>query len=120
MDSIDCPENFILDFLEDMVNDGLLYKIINEYRYAISAYHHKTVDNVLVRQHPEVILPRVDNIRPPTTPHCAISEVENVIKFLKIRYACTHFHNTSFRTASPGHYKYIVLGQRKAVFHLSG
>lgn len=44
---------FVLEFLSNLSSEGIEYRIINEYRSALLAYHEK-VDGIPIGQHPKV------------------------------------------------------------------
>ena len=73
----------MLEFLFNLLSEGLEYRIINGYRSAISASHEKA-DKVSIEQHPKVcqILSGVFNKRHPQVNYTVIWDISKVIDYI--------------------------------------
>ena len=79
-----CDLKYVLEFLGDLFDEKLEYRTINNYRSALSAYHHP-VDGMKVGQHPLVtsLMKGVSNERPPLPRYLYIWDVELVIEKMR-------------------------------------
>ena len=73
----------MLEFLSNLLSEGLAYRIINGYRSALLAYHEK-VDGIPIGQHPKVcqILSGSFNKRPPQPKQTAIWDISKVTDYI--------------------------------------
>lgn len=84
IDPIQCPINFILDFLAELSDKGYAYRTINSHRSAISAYHSE-IDGKPVGQHSKVcaLIRGVFNQNPPQPRYNFTWDVQIVLQFIK-------------------------------------
>ena len=84
IDPIQCPINFILDYLAELSDKGYAYRTINSHRSAISAYHGE-IDGRPVGQHSKVcaLVKGVFNQNPPQPRYNFTWDVQTVLRFIK-------------------------------------
>ena len=84
VDPFQCPLKFVLDYLSDLFEKGLVYRTINVHRSAISAYHD-SLHGFPAGRSPLVcsLLSSVFNLRPPQPRYPFIWDVEKVLCYLK-------------------------------------
>ena len=73
----------MLEFLSNLVSEGLQYRTINGYRSTMSAYHEE-VKGIPIGQHPKVcqLLSGVFNKRPPQPKYPIIWDISKVIDYI--------------------------------------
>ena len=136
VDAISCPVTHVLDYLTRSFCQGLQYRTIGVHRSAISAYH-SPVGNIPIGKHQDMctLMTGVDNLRPPTTKHCTIWEVETVVKCLKEMRDDSNLSNkdltfktamllalTAMKRASKLHIldvRYMAVGEDRVRFQLA-
>ena len=84
IDPLQCPTNYVLDFLACLYEEGYDYRSINYYHSTIFSFHGK-IEGLPVGQHPEIctLLTGVFNLTPPQPRYSSTWDVQIVLEFLK-------------------------------------